>query len=313
MRKLPTNNPILSVVVLNYNSAEYLPKCLLSIDKSALTDYIEVIIADNASTDNSFTSSQKLNLSNKRINYIFHKNTGNVGFSTGNNQGLSVTNPNSELVLFLNPDTTVEINTLQGMISYLHQNPQIDAATCYITLALTGQLQPDCHRGFPTPWNTFWHFFGFGLPQLFPKSKIFNGYLLGYLDYSKIQLIDCCVGAFFILKRQVGDTVGWWNEKYFMYGEDLDFCYKLKQDGFKLYFIPDYKIIHYQGVSSGLKKSKSSASRETKVRSAKATTNAMKIFYQENLLNNYPQIIHPIIYLGIKMLETYRIFKAKYL
>jgi hypothetical protein len=199
------------------------------------------------------------------------------------------------------------------MIDYLNNNPQIDAATCYITLALTGQLQPECHRGFPTPLNTFWHFFGFGLPKLFPGSKFFNGYFMGYLDYSQPQLIDCCVGAFLMVRRPVGDSIGWWNEKYFMYGEDLDFCYQLRRHGFKLFFVPYWKITHYQGISSGIKKIKTTASRETKIRSARATVAAMKIFYETNLLKNYPPLVRPVIMSGIKLLEFTRIFKAKYL
>ncbi len=253
MTKVSKNKPILSAIILNYNAGNYLSQCLLSIDKSKLTDKIEIIIADNASTDDSFTKSQKLKLINPKIKYIFKKNTGNVGFSAGNNQGLATSNPNSKYVLFLNPDTSVEPNTLQGMINYFEKNNYINAATCYITLIATGKLQPECHRGFPTPLNAFLHFSGISS----------RGYFMEHLDYTKLQKINCCVGAFFMMKRTVGNKVGWWNEKYFMYGEDLDFCYKLKLNNFQLYFIPNYKINHYQGVSSGLKKSKSSASRET--------------------------------------------------
>jgi len=303
MTKVSKNKPILSAIILNYNAGNYLSQCLSSIDQSQLTDQIEIIIADNASTDDSFTKSQKLKLVNPNIKYIFKKNTGNVGFSTGNNQGLTVSNPNSKYVLFLNPDTSVEPNTLQGMINYLEKNSYINAATCYITLVTTGKLQPECHRNFPTPLNSFLHFSGISS----------RSYFMEYLDYSKIQKINCCVGAFFMMKRTVGNKVGWWNEKYFMYGEDLDICYKLKKAGFQLYFVPDFKINHYQGVSSGIKKSKSAASRETKIRSAIATTNAMKIFYQENLIDDYPKVIQPVIYLGIKFLEISRVFKAKYL
>lgn len=313
MKQSPNNPPILSVIVLNYNAGEYLAGLCASLCRSHLTQPIEVIVVDNNSTDDSFIQVQKHGYSHPRINFIFHQNGANKGFSWGNNQGVKISHSDSPYVLFLNPDTTVEPSTIQGMINYFLEHPQIEAATCYVKLALTGQLQPECHRGFPTPWNTFWHFFGFGIPKLFPHSRLFNGYFLGHLNYALVQPIDCCVGAFFMMKRQVGEAIGWWNEKYFMYGEDLDFCYKLKQKGYHLFFVPDYTITHYQGVSSGIKKTKSAASRETKIRSALATTNAMKIFYQENLMNNYPRLLHPFISLGIKFLEIYRVFKAKYL
>jgi GT2 family glycosyltransferase len=119
-----------------------------------------------------------------------------------------------------------------------------------------------------------------------------------------------------MLKREVGQKVGWWNEKYFFYGEDLDFCYKLKQNGFKLYFNPNFKITHFQGISSGIKsttKDINQANRSTKIRSAQASTQAMRIFYKENLLSNYPAPLKVFVMSGIKLLEWQRVFKAKYL
>jgi len=304
MTKSPkSNSPVLSVIVLNYNAGNYLSQCLESINHSVLTDNIEVIIADNLSTDNSFSLAKKIKLSHPQIKFIFTQNNKNGGFSWGNNQGLKSTNPQSKYVLFLNPDTAVEPNSLQGMINYFEKHSQVDAATCDVILAVTGKTQPECHRGFPTPWNAFSYFF---LPFI-PNSYILQK------DFSVRQPIDCCVGAFFMMKRTVGQSVGWWNEKYFFYGEDLDFCYKIKQLGYQLFFIPDYKITHYQGISSGIKKTKTAASRNTKVRSAIASTEAMRIFYRENLIKNYPPLLQPLIWQGINLLEFYRVFKAKYL
>ena len=107
-----------------------------------------------------------------------------------------------------------------------------------------------------------------------------------------------------------------WNEKYFFYGEDLDFCWQLKQHGFSLFFFPGTQTIHYQGVSSGginQKQKLSAASRVTKVKVAQASTTAMRIFYQENLIHHYPVYLRWIVWLGVDLLEFYRIFKAKYL
>jgi len=313
----PRNNPILSVVILNYNAKDFLKNLINSIDRSKLGRFfIEIIIADNASTDNSFSLAKATCQKNPQIKYIFRRNSGNVGFAAGNNQGLTVTDNNSKYVLFLNPDTTVKTDTFYQMIKFFEDNPRVDAATCDLILALTGLTQLESHRGFPTPWNAFCHFFGFGLPKLFPQSKILNGYFLGNLDYSQTQPIDACVGAFFMLKRSVGNSVGWWNEKYFFYGEDLDFCWQLKQYGFSLFFFPGTQTIHYQGVSSGginQKQKLSAASRVTKVKVAQASTTAMRIFYQENLIHHYPVYLRWIVWLGVDLLEFYRIFKAKYL
>jgi len=318
MKKLPHKiKPILSVIILNYNAKDYLKKLIDSIDCSQLKPFfIEVIIADNASTDSSFALAKTGSQKNPQIKYIFHSNTDNIGFAAGNNQGLTVSNPNSQYVLFLNPDTTVAKNTLCQMIEFFEENSPVDAATCDLILALNGRTQPESHRGFPTPWNAFCHFFGFGLPKLFPYSKLLNGYFLGHLDYSKTQKIDACVGAFFMLKRSVGDSIGWWNDQYFFYGEDLDFCWRLKQLGFSLYFFPEAKAIHYQGISSGgiaQKQKHSSASRATKIKVAQASTTAMRIFYRLNLINHYPIYLRWLVWLGIDLLEFYRVLKAKYL
>lgn len=303
MTKVLKNNPILSVIILNYNANLYLEKLYDSICQSKLTTKIEVILVDNLSTDGSFDNIVSKKYSHSKIEFKYLETGVNCGFAAGNNRGVKISNPKSKYVLFLNPDTTVEPNTFQGMIDQFKNNPKIDSATCNVILAVTGLTQPECHRDFPTPLNAFLHFSGISS----------RGYFMEHLDYSQVQPINACVGAFYMLKREIGQKAGWWNEKYFMYGEDLDFCYKVKKLGGNLYFIPQYKILHYQGVSSGIKKIKTAASRETKARSARATTNAMRIFYRENLINDYPKLLHSLIYLGINILEFYRVFKAKYL
>lgn len=314
MTKVSKNKPILSIVVLYYNSQDYLEKCLDSLVLSKLGKYtIETIIVNNGATDGIAKLAESKFKNNSVINAHFIYSSVNLGFAAGNNFGVKHINPNSKYVLFINDDIILFPNTVVEMIEFFEKNNQVDASTCYVTLANTGKLALETHRGFPTPWNTFWHFFGLGIPALFPKSKLFHGYLGDYKEYTTTQKIDCCQGCFLMLKKTVGEKIGWWNEKYFFLGEDLDLCYKLKQNNFSLYFYPKAKIIHFHGISSGLKKTKSNANRETKIHSAKASTSAMRIFYEENLMPDYPQFLHPIILLGIKLLEISRVFKAKYL
>lgn len=315
MKVSPVNNFFdLSIIILNYNSGDYLLKCLESLETSNLKKYIcQVIVIDNQSTDDSFQLAKK-QFKSQKFHTIFHPLSKNLGFATGNNQGIKKLSSNTKYVLFLNPDTLVEKDTISHMISLLNKDKNIDAATCAITLALTNQLQPECHRGFPTPWRSICYFSG--LSSLFPKSKYFNGYFLGHLNKNKLHQIEACVGAFLMVKKSVGDAIGWWNEKYFFYGEDLDFCYKLSKNGYKLYFDPNCQITHFQGVSSGIKKQSKDitrASRETKIRSALASTNAMRIFYQENLISSYPKFIQALVMSGIKIMEMVRVFKARYL
>jgi hypothetical protein len=304
----------LSVIILNYNSADYLKKCLESINKSDIDNYrYEVIIVDNFSTDNSIELAQNFTDSHLQST-IYNLLKTNKGFAYGNNQGLKKIDPKTRFVLFLNPDTIIQKDTFKKMIEFFDQNEKVDAATCQINLALTGKMQPECHRGFPTPWNSLCHFSG--LSKLFPHFKLFSGYFLGHLNKTVPHQIDACVGAFLMVKKEVGDKIKWWNEKYFFYGEDLDFCYQLKQNKFNLYFNPDCKITHFQGISSGLiSKSKhlSHASRTTKIKIAKASTQAMRIFYEQNLFSHYSPLVRFLVMTGIKILEIKRIFKAKYL
>ncbi|MFA6518521.1 MAG: glycosyltransferase family 2 protein [Candidatus Shapirobacteria bacterium] len=306
--------PDLSIVILNFNTGDYLKKCLESIYQSQLKHQIEVIVVDNASTDDSIDQAKKLDFKSKKIlDSRFLILDSNLGFAQGNNQGIKLVNPQSRYVLFLNPDTTVNSDTLSGTIDYLDSHPKIDAATVNVVFVKTGQTQPECHRGFPSPGNAFFHFFLPFLPKIFPKSKLFNGYFLGHLDFNQPQIIDACVGAFIVLKKRVGETVGWWCPDYFFYGEDLDLCYQIQQHGFKLWYLPQYQIHHFQGISSGVNNATSKASRSTKIKIAKASTDAMRIFYRRNLLHHYSPLSQKIILFGIKLLELQRLFKAKYL
>jgi len=305
---------MLSVIILNYNSGDFLQKCLQSLLKSRLQNHVQVIIVDNASTDNSLNVAQKNLSSHPKISIEFLKLSDNIGFSAGNNRGMRLVNQSSSYVLFLNPDTILPSSTLQKMINFFDQHPLADAATCKIILAKTSQLQPECHRGFPTPWRALCHFSG--LSKLFPRSKIFSGYFLGHLDKNKTHQLEACVGAFLMLKKEVGQGIGWWNEKYFFYGEDLYLCYRLKKNGHKLFFYPHCHITHFQGISSGIIKESrtiSTASRQTRIKIARASTQAMRIFYQDHLLAKYSLPLQKIVMLAINLLEKLRVFKAKYL
>lgn len=304
----------LSIIILNYNSGHYLKKCLESIANSDIDPKLfEIIIVDNNSTDASLNLAQSFLKKTKKLTSDIFKLTSNLGFAAGNNRGIKKINPNSQYVLFLNPDTTVNPDTLKTMMDFFDHNSQVDAATCQINLATTGQMQPECHRGFPTPWRSFCYFTG--ISKLFPKSKFFNGYFLGHLNLTKIHPIEACVGAFLMVKKDVGQKINWWNEKYFFYGEDLDFCYQLHQHGYKLFFNPNCQITHFQGISSGIKNTTSKislANRQTKITAAKASTEAMRTFYKENLFKNYSFLTRFLVLTGIQLLEWKRLVKAKY-
>ena len=190
---------------------------------------------------------------------------------------------------------------LEAMLDFMKKTPNAGAATCLLRLQ-SGEIDDATHRGFPTPWNAICYFSG--IARIFPKSMLFNGYNMGWRDMDKTHEIDALAGAFMMVKRKAGDEVGWWDEDYFFYGEDLDFCYKLKQKGWKIYFVPSVEILHYKGVSGGIKKESqhiSKASDETKLLATNARFDAMKIFYRKHYRKSYPSIVTWIVLQGIEL------------
>lgn len=293
----------ISVVVLNYNTKEMLRQCLSSVYKSKLGSYhFEVIVIDNASTDGS-VSMVKNHF--PQVKVVVNKR--NIGFAAGNNKGIK--KALGRYLLLLNPDTVVPPDTFKTMISFMDKHSKVGAATCEVKLP-NGKLDDACHRGFPTPWNAFAYFSG--LAKIFPRTKFFTGYTLTYLPLNEVHEIDSGVGAFLLIRRRAGEEINWLDEDYFWYGEDLDFCYRLKQGGWKIMFVPKTKIIHYKGVSSGMKKhtrKMTTADKETRLRAAKASTEVMRIFFKKHYQDKYPRLIYWLVMKGIDTLEKFRLLK----
>lgn len=288
----------LSIIIVNFNTYKFLANCIKSIFRSTLGKLnYEIIIVDNASEDDSV----------KLIRRKFHQlrlieNRKNIGFSKANNQAIRLVKSN-KYILFLNPDTIINNCTLLEMINFMDKNTRVGVSTPRVELP-NGNLDDACHRGFPTPWNTFCQFSG--LAKIFPSSQFFNSYHLGYENLDKIHEIDCCTGAFMLVKKEAGDNIGWFDEDYFWYGEDLDFCYRLKLHGWKVMFLPDIKITHFKGVSSGIKKHSediSTASKKIKRQATSARFDVMRIFYKKHYQKKYPKLFTFLILLGIKIKE----------
>lgn len=289
----------LSIIIVNYNTKNFLRQCLKSLDPDK-----EIIVVDNNSSDGSPVMVAKEFPQIKLI-----KNKENLGFAKANNIGIRKSS--GRYILFLNPDTIVQKNTLKTMIKFMDENPKVGAATCRVEL-VDGQLDQACHRGFPTAGNAFCYFSGLG--KLFPKSKIFAGYSLTYLPLDKIHEIDAAAGAFLIVRREVGESLNWFDEDYFWYGEDLDFCYRLKQKGWQIMFVPTTKIIHYKGVASGIKKHSqqiSSAKKQTRIKATKASIEVMRIFFNKHYQKKYPRFVYWLVMSGIKLLEKIRLSRIK--
>lgn len=293
----------LSIIILSYNTKELLRECLLSIiSHQSSVISCQIIVVDNASSDGSADMVQG---EFKDVTLIANKK--NIGYTKGNNQG--VKKAKGRYILFLNADTVVYKDTLETMVRFMEEHKDIGAATCWVQLP-NGKLDDSCHRGFPTPWRSFCHFSG--LSKLFPRNKFFVGYSLGYLDLTTTHEIDSCSGAFMIVRRRAGEEIEWWDEDFFWYGDDLDFCYRLKetrsassgQEGWKVYFVPEVKILHYKGVSGGIKeisKHLTVATRETRLRVTNARFEAMRKFYRKHYMNKYPRFVTWLVLVGINI------------
>jgi GT2 family glycosyltransferase len=186
------------------------------------------------------------------------------------------------------------------MLDYMEQHPEVGAASCKL-MNQDGELDFNCHRGFPTPWNAFSYFSG--LQRIFPKSRLFAGYTQGWKDLKTNHEVDAIEGAFMIMPRSVGEKVGWWDEDYFFYGEDLQFCYDIKKEGYKIYYVGEVEIMHIGGAASGIKKKTqhlTTANIESKKRLQNARFDAMKIFYKKNYQKVYPKFIQWIILQGVE-------------
>ncbi len=292
----------LSIVIVSYNTRDLLINCLESIYKNSGNLNLEIIVVDNASSDGTVSSIKNYISSTKIDNSKLIENKKNLGFSKANNIG--VKQSKGKYVLFLNPDTVIYENTLEGMVRFMESNKDAGAATCKVLMP-SEEIDDASHRGFPTPWNAFTHFSG--LSKFFGKTKLFGGYNLGYMDLSKTHEIDALAGAFMMVRRKAGEEVGWWDEDYFFYGEDLDFCYLLKQKGWKIYYVPEYSILHYKGVSGGIKKISeklTSADSDTRKKATEARFNAMRIFYKKHYEKTYPKFLTKLVYLGISLKQT---------
>ena len=289
----------LSVVIVSFNTKDFLNKCLVSISKYISKNIrYEIIIIDNASKDGSLDELSRSK--NKELSIKLIKNKQNLGFSKANNLGVKISK--GRYILFLNSDTELIMkDTLEEMVSFMDHHPDAGAATCRVELP-DKTIDDAIHRGFPTPWNSLMHFSRLG--AIFPKSMFFNGYHLGFCDIDKVHEIDALAGAFMIVRREAGQKIGWWDEDYFFYGEDLDFCYRLKQEKWKIFFVPTTKILHYKGVSSGIKKHSENLI-ERDIDSIKmiqkARFDAMRIFYRKHYRNKYPSIITNLVLGGIKL------------
>ena len=230
----------LSIIIVNYNVQHFLEQCLLSVRNALKNIDGEVFVVDNNSSDDSLAM-----LREKFPDIQLIANPDNPGFAKANNQAIKLAA--GEYILLLNPDTLVEEDTFEKCISFMDNTPDAGAMGVKMING-KGEFLPESKRGLPIPMVAFYKIFG--LSTLFPKSKRFGAYHLTYLDNDKTHSVDVLSGAFMLMRKSALDQVGYLDEDYFMYGEDIDLSYRFIKGGYKNYYFPDTKIIHYKGEST---------------------------------------------------------------
>lgn len=273
----------LSIIIVSYNTKEMTLRCLRSLTSLKLN--AEIIVVDNGSRDG--TAGEIRGIGGIRV----IENKENLGFAKANNIGIK--QASGKYILLLNSDTVVFPETLASMIQFMETNPKVGVATCRVELG-DGTLDPACHRGFPTPWASLSYFLG--LEKLFPKSKLFGLYHLGFMMSGEPHEIDSCSGAFYLVRREVIDQVGLLDEDYFMYGEDLDWSYRIKKAGWKIMYCPFAKITHFKKQSG-----RENENQEIKKETQKHFYETMKIFYKKHYQNKYPRWLTDLIILAIEI------------
>ncbi|WP_319502264.1 glycosyltransferase [uncultured Draconibacterium sp.] len=287
----------ISIVIVNYNVKYFLEQCLHSIEKALQNVQGEVFVVDNNSVDGSAQL-----ITEKFPTITFIQNTENLGFSRANNQ--AIRKANGKYVLLLNPDTVVEEDTFEKVISFMETHP--DAGGLGVKMIDgKGVFLPESKRGLPTPWVAFYKIFG--LSKLFPKSRKFGKYHLSYLSRDEVQEIDVLAGAFMLLRKSVLDKVGLLDESFFMYGEDIDLSYRIQKGGYKNYYYPETTIIHYKGEST----------KKGSLNYVKVFYNAMIIFahkhFSESKASVFALLIHLAIYFRALLSAAKRVLQKIYI
>ncbi len=269
----------LSIIIVNYNVRYFLEQALLSVQQATKQIPTEVFVVDNNSVDDSVAMVRE-----KFPTVHLIANTNNPGFSKANNQAIRLAK--GAYILLLNPDTVVEGDTFEKCVAFMDAHPDAGALGVKM-IDGAGNFLPESKRGLPTPFVAFYK--AFGLSKLFPTSKTFNRYHLGYLDKEETHEVEVLAGAFMLLRKSVLDEIGLLDETYFMYGEDIDLSYRITKAGYKNYYFADTTIIHYKGEST----------KKGSLNYVRTFYNAMIIFSQKHFQGEQARVMVWLLQLAI--------------
>ncbi len=280
-----------SIIIVNYNTRQLTLDCLESVYASITSYSYEVIVIDNASRDDSV---QAIREAYPQVQLIANSN--NTGFAKANNQGMKATK--ARYILLLNSDTVVQPDTLHTMVAFMDRHPEMGASGCKVILP-DGSLDKACKRGFPTPSASF--YYAFGISRMFPDRPKFNQYQLGHLSPDDEYPVDCLVGAFILVRRETIDQVGGLDETFFMYGEDIDWCYRIKEAGWGIFYYPRTYIVHYKGGSA----------RRKPLKITYEFHRAMWVFHRKHYAKKYNLLTNTAVWVGISLKFTLSLLRSK--
>ncbi len=299
--------PSLAIVIVSYNTRDLLRDCLRSIGPGAAACALDIWVVDNASRDGSAAMVRaefpRVHVIDSPRNggYAYANNlalsqilgTGDWGLGTGSD--LPIPNPQSPIpdyVLLLNPDTIVPPGALDALVSFMEAHPAVGACGPKLLLG-DGSLDVACRRSFPTPEIAFYRMTG--LARLFPHSPRYGRYNMSHLDPDVQTEVDAVVGACMLVRGAVLREVGLLDEAYFMYGEDLDWAYRIKQYGWKIMYVPSVTVHHFKRASS----------RQRPFPSIRAFYAAMRVFHRKYYAATTPAPLNALIELGITLKEVW--------
>jgi GT2 family glycosyltransferase len=269
----------ISAVIVNYNAAGFILLTLESLRRALQDINSEIIVVDNASGDGSPAGVQRFFPQVRLI-----QNSRNLGFAAAGNIGLQ--QGRGEFIVLLNPDAVLAEDTVAILLDFMNRTPQAGAVGCRI-LDAGGRYSPDARHSVPSPLTALWK--QLGLQRLFPGSRVFGRYNLTYLPADEIYPLDAISGSFMFLRRAALEQVGWLDEDYFMYCEDIDFCYRLNRGGWPVYYNPATTIIHFKGESTA---------RNT-IRYSWNFNHSLYLFYKKHFRHKYGPLMSALVLLGI--------------
>ena len=269
----------LSIVIVNWNTRDHLLRCLELIRANLAAGEFEVVVVDNASSDES------AELVREHVSGVtLIENSENLGYAEANNQGIAASS--GDYILLLNPDTEVKPGTLDTLLAFGKSHPDAAAVGCRL-VGPDGEVQRSC-RSFPKPLGVLFEYTG--LSHLFPRSRLFGSYRMTYFDYSHDAEVDQPMASCLLISRKAWDQVGKFDQDFPIFFNEVDWCYRAKQMGWKVYFTAGAEVTHYGGAST----------RQVKPQMVRESHQSLCRFYEKHYRSRLPLPVYWFVLMAVR-------------